>query len=89
MRGPTAPEPISTPSTVSESREKDGFVVGAEPPNPPPFPEGITPENDVSVRTRPALAAATPCSDRTFATPLAARPRRTTSSPSSRKRSPR
>ena len=56
---------------MNEFSEKDGFVVELpEPPKPPPA-EGITPEKDVSVSTRPPLAAATPDNELTFATSLA------------------
>ena len=71
VSGPTAFAPVSIPSTVNVLSENDG-----EPPElvpalgkpPPLLTDGIVPENEVSVRTRPPLAAATPLTALTLAT---------------------
>ena len=62
---------------MNESRSNDGTLplplVDEEPASRPALPPlGIVPENDVSVRTRPPLAAVTPFSAATFVTELAA-----------------
>src|ERR1700761_7920490 len=75
VSGPTALLPISMPSTVNESIENDGkplLPAELEPPSGGPLPgEGNVPENLVSVRISPPLAAATPSVLATLATSAA------------------